>query len=117
MAFSPEQKASVADEVSRQEQMRAQRAYGDAQAEADRLLDLLERIKQVLKAEGKTVMMITHSVEEAIYLANRVVIISARPSRIRRMSIPSVARNISSECCAVSRRPAAFIRGPNAKPR
>lgn len=51
MAFSPEQKAAVADEVSRQEQMRAQRAYGDAQAEADRLLDLLERIKQVLKAE------------------------------------------------------------------
>lgn len=52
MAFSPEQKAAVADEVSRQEQMRAQRAYGDAEAEADRLLDLLERIKQVLKAEG-----------------------------------------------------------------
>jgi NitT/TauT family transport system ATP-binding protein len=40
---------------------------------------------QVLQDEGKTVMMITHSVEEAIYLANRVVIISARPSRIRRI--------------------------------
>jgi NitT/TauT family transport system ATP-binding protein len=37
----------------------------------------------VLYAEGKTVMLITHSVEEAVYLSNKVLIISARPSRIR----------------------------------
>jgi len=37
----------------------------------------------VLAAEGKTVMLITHSVEEAIYLSNRVVVMSARPTRIR----------------------------------
>ena len=37
----------------------------------------------VLFAEGKTVMLITHSVEEAVYLSNRVLVISARPSRIR----------------------------------
>ena len=28
-------------------------------------------------------MLITHSVEEAVYLSNKVLIISARPSRIR----------------------------------
>ncbi len=39
----------------------------------------------VLQSEGKTVMLITHSVEEAIYLSNRVIVISARPSRIRRV--------------------------------
>jgi NitT/TauT family transport system ATP-binding protein len=38
---------------------------------------------KVLHAEGKTVLLITHSVEEAVYLSNKVLIISARPSRIR----------------------------------
>ncbi|MDN3516478.1 ABC transporter ATP-binding protein [Aquisalimonas lutea] len=33
----------------------------------------------------KTVMLITHSVEEALYLSSRMLVISARPSRIRRV--------------------------------
>jgi NitT/TauT family transport system ATP-binding protein len=37
----------------------------------------------VLAAEGKTVMLITHSVEEAIYLSSRIVVMSARPTRVR----------------------------------
>jgi len=37
----------------------------------------------VLAAEGKTVMLITHSVEEAIYLSSTIVVVTARPSRIR----------------------------------
>ncbi len=38
---------------------------------------------EVLQTEGKTVTMITHSVDEALYLASRVIVISARPARIR----------------------------------
>jgi NitT/TauT family transport system ATP-binding protein len=38
---------------------------------------------EVLAAERKTVMLITHSVEEAIYLSSRILVVTARPSRIR----------------------------------
>ncbi|HPU53060.1 MAG TPA: ATP-binding cassette domain-containing protein, partial [Burkholderiaceae bacterium] len=38
---------------------------------------------EVLQAEGKTVMLITHSVEEAIYLSSRILVVTARPARIR----------------------------------
>jgi NitT/TauT family transport system ATP-binding protein len=51
----------------------------DAQTRSN-MQDLL---LEVLQAEGKTVMLITHSVEEAIYLSTRIVVATARPARIR----------------------------------
>jgi NitT/TauT family transport system ATP-binding protein len=51
----------------------------DAQTRS-RMQDLL---LDVLQEEGKTVMLITHSVEEAIYLSSRILVVSARPARIR----------------------------------
>jgi len=38
---------------------------------------------EVLQTEGKTVMLITHSVEEALYLSSKVIVMTARPTRIR----------------------------------
>ncbi len=40
---------------------------------------------EVLAKEGKTVVMITHSVDEALYLASRIVVVSARPAQIRKV--------------------------------
>ena len=51
----------------------------DAQTRSN-MQDLL---LQVLAAEGKTVMLITHSVEEAIYLSSKIVVATARPARVR----------------------------------
>jgi NitT/TauT family transport system ATP-binding protein len=51
----------------------------DAQTRSNMQNLLLE----VLAAECKTVMLITHSVEEAIYLASRIVMVTARPARVR----------------------------------
>ena len=50
----------------------------DAQTRSD-MHDLLLGI---LQSERKTALLITHSVEEAIYLSNRILVISARPSRV-----------------------------------
>ena len=38
---------------------------------------------QVLATEDKTVILITHSVDEAIYLSSRIVVVTARPARVR----------------------------------
>jgi NitT/TauT family transport system ATP-binding protein len=38
---------------------------------------------EVLETERKTVLLITHSVDEAIYLSSRIIVVTARPARVR----------------------------------
>ena len=53
--------------------------------DAQTRLALQLQLMEVLTKERKTVLLITHSVEEAIFLSTRILMISARPSRILRV--------------------------------
>jgi NitT/TauT family transport system ATP-binding protein len=50
--------------------------------------DLLELMKQ----EHKTFLFVTHSIEEAVYLSDRIVILSRRPSKVSSVVEPTIRR-------------------------
>jgi ABC-type nitrate/sulfonate/bicarbonate transport system ATPase subunit len=45
-------------------------------------IDLQNTIRKIWKETGTTIALVTHDVDEAIYLSNRIVIMSARPGKI-----------------------------------
>ena len=53
--------------------------------DAQTRVNMQNLLLNVLAVESKTVMLITHSVEEAIYLASRIIVVTARPARIKRI--------------------------------
>lgn len=53
---------------------------------------LQEDLIDLLKIERKTVIFVTHSIEEAVYLADQVVILSNRPGRVSKIVRPDIDR-------------------------
>jgi len=47
--------------------------------------------------EKKTVIFVTHSIEEAVYVSDRIVLLSPRPGRISKIIEPEINREISPE--------------------
>ena len=46
-------------------------------------IQMQEEILKIQKKEGTTMVMVTHDIDEAVYLGNRIVVMSARPGEIR----------------------------------
>jgi NitT/TauT family transport system ATP-binding protein len=66
-----------------------------------------EELLRIHAASGKTILFITHSIDEALILADRIVVLSARPGRVKavlanRLPVPrSVAVQLSPEFAAL----------------
>jgi ABC-type nitrate/sulfonate/bicarbonate transport system ATPase subunit len=61
-------------------------------------LQMRSELLRIWRAEKKTVLFVTHDIEESVQLADRVVVMSARPGRIRRVVDIDIAhpRDLSS---------------------
>jgi NitT/TauT family transport system ATP-binding protein len=54
--------------------------------------NLQDELLRIWKAFGKTIVFVTHSIEESIYLADRIVVMTYRPGTIKRDERVSIAR-------------------------
>jgi len=57
--------------------------FGSLDAQTRNLMQ--KELLRIWSASKKTVLFVTHSVEEAVYLADRIVVMTARPGKVREM--------------------------------
>jgi NitT/TauT family transport system ATP-binding protein len=72
--------------------------FGSVDAQTRNVLQ--EELLEIWKRTEKTIMFVTHSVDEAVYLADRVAVMSARPGRIiqcMKIDIPRPRKRTSVE--------------------
>lgn len=56
-----------------------------------------EDLLDLLRHRRKTVIFVTHSIEEAVYLSDQIVLLSPRPGRVSRIIEPKVERGKSAD--------------------
>ena len=64
--------------------------FGALDAQTRHLLQ--DELLRVWREYRKTVVFVTHSIEEAIYLSDRIVVMTARPGRVKQIVVVSEAR-------------------------
>lgn len=78
---------------------------------------LQEELTGVLESQRKTILMVTHSVEEAVYLGDRIIILSARPAKVAQIRAITLPRprcpqmRQSAEFFAIKSEVASVLRG------
>jgi NitT/TauT family transport system ATP-binding protein len=65
--------------------------------DAQTRLRLQDELSRILEETKKTVILVTHDVDEAIYLADRVVVFSPRPGRVKAEILVDLPRPRSGE--------------------
>jgi NitT/TauT family transport system ATP-binding protein len=63
-----------------------------------------EDLLRLMAQERRTFLFVTHSIEEAVYLSDRIVLLSPRPGRVWKIIAPDLPRTLSSD--RVRREPA-----------
>lgn len=56
-----------------------------ASVDAQTRMTLQEELTRIWEARHPTILFVTHDVEEAAFLANRIVVLTSRPARVRRL--------------------------------
>lgn len=63
-----------------------------------------EELLDLVANERKTFIFVTHSIEEAVYLSDRIVLLHRRPSRVHEIIHPNIQRDVDPE--KIRRQPA-----------
>jgi sulfonate transport system ATP-binding protein len=56
-------------------------------------INMQNEILRIWQAEKKTMVLVTHDIDEAIYLGDKVVVLSSRPGTVRKVIDVDMARN------------------------
>ena len=57
----------------------------------------LRRLLLLLAVEKKTVIFVTHSIEEAVYVSDQIILLSPRPGRIHSIIRPAISRDANPD--------------------